>query len=98
MPEDSREQCFQALFDASFDDLTRFVRRRIRDGDDIVAETYLVGRIVLGLKGVASALLESGPAETYSSVCRAVESAHVPPATPAAVAATWRRSERAHAL
>lgn len=42
MPDDSREQRFQALFDASFDDLTRFVRRRIRDGDDIVAETYLV--------------------------------------------------------
>lgn len=42
MPDGSREQRFLALFDASFDDLTRFVRRRITDGDDIVAETYLL--------------------------------------------------------
>lgn len=42
MTDDGAEEQFQQLFEASFDDLTRFVRRRISDGDDVVSETFLV--------------------------------------------------------
>jgi len=33
---------FRRLFEASFDDLSRFVRRRISDGEDIVSETFTI--------------------------------------------------------
>lgn len=31
---------FRRLFDLTYDDLCRFVRRRIHDGDDVVAQTF----------------------------------------------------------
>lgn len=36
------ETRFRHLFDSAYDDLCRFVRRRITDGDDVVADTLLV--------------------------------------------------------
>jgi RNA polymerase sigma-70 factor (ECF subfamily) len=36
------EARFRHLFAVAYDDLCRFVRRRIADGDDVVAETFLI--------------------------------------------------------
>lgn len=41
-PPSSDDERFRRLFALAYDDLCRFVRRRIDDGDDVVAETFLV--------------------------------------------------------
>jgi RNA polymerase sigma-70 factor (ECF subfamily) len=40
--EPTHEARFRHLFEIAYDDLCRFVRRRIDEGDDVVAETFLV--------------------------------------------------------
>lgn len=42
------EARFRHLFAVAYDDLCRFVRRRITDGDDVVADTFLVAWRRLG--------------------------------------------------
>ncbi len=41
-PPGERKARFEHLFSIAYDDLCRFVRRRIDDGDDVVADTFLV--------------------------------------------------------
>lgn len=41
-PDDAARARFEHLFAIAYDDLCRFVRRRIDDGDDVVADTFLV--------------------------------------------------------
>lgn len=42
MTDAETQDRFRTLFEASFDDLNRFVRRRISDGEDIVSETFMI--------------------------------------------------------
>lgn len=42
MTDPTRQARLTRLFEIAYDDLCRFVRRRIADGDDVVAETFLV--------------------------------------------------------
>lgn len=49
MTDDSPARArFEHLFALAYDDLCRFVRRRIDDGDDVVADTFLVAWRRLG--------------------------------------------------
>ncbi|GAB2619607.1 RNA polymerase sigma factor [Pseudactinotalea suaedae] len=42
MTDAAAEARFSHLFAVAYDDLCRFVRRRITDGDDVVADTFLI--------------------------------------------------------